>query len=221
MIQNPVINKTFSRSAALIFVALSLLITGLVGVVAGQKGGRHPPQLRPVAVEFGRATIPNGGQCITYTGYFTDDFFLDIQVRRSKGAVEFWKDSSRVTSFPSTTTVLLHVLEGNCNPNVIQLAPSIDHGHISGLTFKESWLKGETGEEIRQADHTTVEFSPSPSWRESGQVWGQYKLTVSSDGLSISDTFKICILEANKERSCLNGNLKNSVWIHEDGSPRW
>jgi len=196
-------------------------MTCLVGFVACQKGGRHLTQLKPVAVEFGRATIPSGGLCITYTGYFTDNFFLDIQVRRNKGAVEFWKDSLRVTNFPSTTTVLLHVLNGNCNPNVIQLGPSADQSHISGLSFKASWLKGETGEEIRRSDRITAEFSPSPSWRESGPMWGQYKLTVSSDGLSFLDTFKICILEANKEQSCLNGNLKNSVWIHEDGSPRW
>ena len=89
------------------------------------RSGRHLTQLKPVAVEVGKARIPNGGKCITYTGYFTDGIFLDIQVRRSKGAVELWKNSHPVTAFPPKTTVLLHVVKENCNPHVSQFAPSV------------------------------------------------------------------------------------------------
>ena len=137
---------------------LTLFLTVLVGLSATQQAPNLSLKHRAAAVQFDRTTISIDNKCLTYTGYFMDDFFLDIDVRLTKRGVELWKNSQPVTSYPPTTTIQVHVVKGSCNPNVVQLGPGGDLQHISGLEFKLNWLRGT---EVLLVKDATTRFSPS------------------------------------------------------------
>lgn len=192
----------------------TLFLTVLVGLSASQQATNLSLKHRAAAVQFDRTTIAIDNKCLTYTGYFTNDFFLDIDVRLTKKGVELWKNSQPVTSYPPTATIQVHVVKGSCNPHVVQLGPGGDLQHISGLEFKLNWLRGT---EVLLVKNTTNRFSPSPKWLESERPWGQYEIAISSQGVPVSDILRVCVMEADSKRACLNGDLKKSLWLGGDG----
>ena len=200
--------KTMRQRSLTMF---ALLVTILVALSPGQKADKNKPKHKATAVLFDTVTIHDGRRCITYRGLFVDDYFLDVEVRSTKHGVEMRKDSQPVTNFPPTTNVVVHVVTGECNPNVIQLGPAGDHEHISGLGFDLSWLRGR---DILPIKDVTSHYSRSPAWLESENPWGEYQISIPSQGVPISDTLRVCISEADKEQACLKGNLKTSIWLH-------
>jgi hypothetical protein len=77
-----------------------------------------------------------------------------------------------------------------------------------------NWLRGK---QVLPVQDMNNRFSPSPTWLESQRPWGQYEITISSQGVPVSDILRVCVMEADSKRAYLNGDLKKSVWLGDDG----